>query len=526
MTQNLTAQEPQELPEGVRLLDRYTIIDRVASGGMASIYRATDDRLDRVVCVKLLRLELEGAGSTDGGAVYQATYSHFLREALALSKLAHPNTLRIYDFGYLEDPSSPGAMGRPFQISEFLDGGNLEQHLRARGAFSADETLAILERITGAIAEAHDQKIVHRDIKPSNILFSRVGELLMPKLADFGIAQSNLRRQSGPKDGSDPSDWDSVSSIALFSPRWAAPEQLSGAAEGPPTDVYALALVTAYMLTGRVPFDGPDVRDTFEDRVRSDELLSARLTQLGLTGDTKRTLGRSLMADPSVRVQSPLVFFDELRNVLGGARTVLPPQHAQPRKPVESVTLSVESVSARDREVLLVQPVERRQTIAGRTVRVAEVHERLELSITGPTLPAEPGVPPQQAVFAAGPDVRFRVSLVPVRDQPLRVNIKGMNCFVAKADSTGTVRPSPAVTVSEDSSVEFMSTSRKPLAKIAVSFGQMVNPKEGPSEGARGGDRVFRVSGGELVVPSSEAVYAVALDLGPGREVIVMCKRA
>src|SRR6185503_12503500 len=96
-----------ELSEGMRLLDRYSILDRIGSGGMATIYRATDDRLDRVVCVKLLRTTLvEGSGSTSGRAVYKATYTHFLQEALALSKLQHPNTLRIYDFGYL-DPASP-----------------------------------------------------------------------------------------------------------------------------------------------------------------------------------------------------------------------------------------------------------------------------------------------------------------------------------------------------------------------------------------------------------------------------------
>ncbi len=188
----MTGAEKGELAEGTRLLDRYTIIDRVGSGGMASIYRAMDERLDRVVCVKLLRLELEGSGSTGGRSVYDATYSHFLQEALALSRLTHPNTLRIYDFGYLDDK------GLPFQISEFLDGGNLEQYVRARGALTLHETAAILERITGAVAEAHEHKIIHRDIKPSNIIFGRMGEYLVPKLADFGIAHSNLRKKSRP----------------------------------------------------------------------------------------------------------------------------------------------------------------------------------------------------------------------------------------------------------------------------------------------------------------------------------------
>src|SRR5258706_11596980 len=95
----------QELTEGMRLLDRYTILDRIGSGGMATIYRATDDRLDRVVCVKLLRTTIvEGSGAPSGSqAVYKATYTHFLQEALALSKLQHPNTLLIYDFGYMRE---------------------------------------------------------------------------------------------------------------------------------------------------------------------------------------------------------------------------------------------------------------------------------------------------------------------------------------------------------------------------------------------------------------------------------------
>src|ERR1700691_6221982 len=95
----MSAKHPPELAEGLNLLDRYTILDRVGGGGMADIYRAHDSRLDRVVCVKLLRNVIEGSGS--GGVIYQATYTHFLQEARSLSKLAHPNTLRIYDFGFL-----------------------------------------------------------------------------------------------------------------------------------------------------------------------------------------------------------------------------------------------------------------------------------------------------------------------------------------------------------------------------------------------------------------------------------------
>src|ERR1700734_1872688 len=88
-----------ELAEGLNLLDRYTIIDHIGGGGMATIYRAHDSRLDRAVGVKLPRNVIEGCGS--GGVIYQATYTLFLQEAGSLSKLAHPNTLRIFDVGFL-----------------------------------------------------------------------------------------------------------------------------------------------------------------------------------------------------------------------------------------------------------------------------------------------------------------------------------------------------------------------------------------------------------------------------------------
>src|SRR5262249_40390755 len=126
------------LPEGLRLLDRSPTLDRAAGGGMATIYRAMDEPPDRVVSVNLLRVELGGAEGTAGRGMYEATYTHFLQEALALSKLQHPNTLRIYDFGYVDH-------ARPFQISEYLDGGNLEGYVRRKGALAADETLGILE---------------------------------------------------------------------------------------------------------------------------------------------------------------------------------------------------------------------------------------------------------------------------------------------------------------------------------------------------------------------------------------------
>jgi serine/threonine protein kinase len=260
--------------------------------------------------------------------VYQATYTHFLQEAAALSKLQHPYTLRIYDFGYTEG-------GLPFQISEYLDGGSLDTQVREGGPLTRAETVAVLERISGAVAEAHQHGIIHRDIKPSNILFARVaapeepgegrriGSALVPKLADFGIS-SVVSRGKGEE----------IGSVALFSPRWAAPEQISGAVEGPATDVYALGLATVFMLTGRALFADADVKVHFDDRIAGDEFVQARLAAIAMPDTVRGALAKALAADPRRRMASPGSFLEEVRAVLQ------PPP--PPRRPYESITLIAE----------------------------------------------------------------------------------------------------------------------------------------------------------------------------------------
>ncbi len=491
-----------ELSEGMRLLDRYSILDRIGSGGMATIYRATDDRLDRVVCVKLLRTTLvEGSGSTSGSrAVYQATYTHFLQEALALSKLQHPNTLRIYDFGYVREGPS-GEQGAPFHVSEYLDGGNLESHVRLRGPLQTQEAIGILDGICGAVAEAHEHGIIHRDIKPSNILFARVRGELVSKLADFGIAHSDVKKKPAPADDA---FGESVSTVALFSPRWAAPEQLCGSPEGPRTDVYALGLLTIFMLTGTVFFGDEDVRLTFNDRVRSDALMNARLSKLGLSGDVAHTLGSALLARPEDRIASAPEFAQRIREAL----KVRPSNSVAPPFPVEVVArpaqmpviaspgqlaLEVEGSGsvASGQPVTQAPPQERIVAQGERRLRYVQVHEKLDLSFLDPS----------------GGQVRFRVTMLP--GQGTSLNVKGLSCFVAKRGG----RPSPAVTLNQETTIELVSTARQVLGEVSVSFGQHVN-----------GGRVFLVDGRQLLVTYAEAQQVVVLMLSRGNDIVVMCR--
>lgn len=568
--QNRRQGEP-ELFEGTRLLDRYSILDRIGSGGMATIYRATDERLDRVVCVKLLRTTLvEGTGSTSGSrAVYKATYTHFLQEALALSKLQHPNTLRIYDFGYMKDED--GEQGAPFHVSEYLDGGNLESHVRLRGALPTSEAIGILEGICGACAEAHEHNIIHRDIKPSNILFARVRGELVSKLADFGIAHSNVNKNGLGRDAArDDGFGESVSTVALFSPRWAAPEQLCGSPEGPRTDVYALGLLAIFMLSGTVLFGDEDVRLTFNDRVRGDTLVDSRIRQLGLSGEVARVLGKALLARPEDRISTAPDFAQRLREALKVKST----NSVRPF-PVEVVKRTAEMPGIAETSLNASDPPRSQGSrgsdlgsrgFADRDSRgFAEGEPRDEDSIPTnikrpapePAMPAPQPQPPSQSNVRAtqmsgsanvgqpppqaersgpqiaqhphierrlrytqvhekldlsvsdgnGEQVRFRVTMLPGANVSL--NVKGLSCFVAKHGK----HPTPALTVNQDMTVDLVSTARQILGEVAIYFGQ--STPQG---------RLFVVDGRQVLVTYAEAQQVVVLVPSRGDDIIVMCR--
>jgi serine/threonine-protein kinase len=464
--------DASELWPGQRLLDRYTILDRAGRGGMATIYRATDERLDRVVCVKLLRTVVD-AGS--GGAMYEATYSHFLQEAVALSKLQHPNTLKIYDFGYIE---VEGGAQAPFQISEYLDGGDLEQQVRTRGALPLGEILAILDPVGSALAEAHERGIVHRDVKPSNILFARVGSDLIPKLADFGIARSELHKKEGEGE-------ETASAITLFSPRWAAPEQLTGMVEGPAADVYALALVTAFMATGTLPFGDATVRDTFRDRVQSSDFVRARLRRIGVPPELEAVLALALATDPARRLRTPPDLTARLREV-----------HDRGRRGAGSAPASSERARAGGAPPPPPPrpPAAPAGTAGPQRARYLDVQDKADLSFAGPN----------------GEEVRFRVSILPGGES---LNLKGLSCFV-RTSAPG-ARPTPAITAREDGKAAFVSAGRQDLGDIAWSFGR---------KSEKG--RVFVVDGADVLVPYAEVLHAVLLSLGGGRDVVILCKRS
>jgi len=207
--------------------ERYKLEDRIGHGGMATIYRGQDLRMERVVAIKVLR----EVYSTDPKFV-----TRFQREAKAASSLQHPNIVQVYDYGQTD--------GNYFIVMELVEGTDLRRYLRSRGMLAIDRAIIIAHDVALGLGAAHRRGIVHRDVKPQNVLVGRDGTI---KLTDFGIASVykdiNAERLT-------------TTGMTLGTVQYYAPEQAQGEIVSPAADVYALGIVMYEMLTGRTPFDG------------------------------------------------------------------------------------------------------------------------------------------------------------------------------------------------------------------------------------------------------------------------------
>ena len=322
---SVPAQKLPEVKVGDLVLDRYRIVEQIGSGGHSVVFLGTDERLSRPVCVKVF----SGLGGQSG--VGRTSYEHFVQEAYALSRLTHPNTLRIYDFGHL-GPKDAGGM--PLQVCEYMNGGTLSQIIREQGKQSLEEMVRITSAMCAALAEAHTLGIVHRDIKPQNILFGSVGAVKLPKLADFGIAKWSADTDADREQRAEDTAIVAGQKLAMYSPSWAAPEQLAGQPVSAATDIYSLAVVAIYMLTGKAIFADEDVYAGYKKRRHADELVAETLQPLGFPRGLVGVLSRALAFDPKkrlLRVDDLATELSQLSEPLTEEMRRLPPPTPPPR---------------------------------------------------------------------------------------------------------------------------------------------------------------------------------------------------
>ena len=225
---------------GQVLDSRYRIEHLIARGGMATVYQATDLRLDRIVALKILA----GTLVTEPGFV-----DRFINEAKSTAALTHPNVVAVHDQGVWHE--------FPFLVMEYVAGQTIRDVLRTQGPFTSAHALEIMKSVLAGLTAAHDKGFVHRDIKPENVLITADGHI---KVTDFGLAR--LINSSA--------ETSNTGAVLLGTMAYLSPEQVLQQTVDQRSDVYSAGIMLFEMLTGRVPFTGQAPLDVAYRHVNED----------------------------------------------------------------------------------------------------------------------------------------------------------------------------------------------------------------------------------------------------------------
>ncbi|MET8945624.1 Stk1 family PASTA domain-containing Ser/Thr kinase [Streptomyces sp. NPDC004542] len=290
---DMTLQDPLV---GQVLDGRYRVDARIAAGGMATVYRALDTRLDRVLALKVMHPTL----AADGSFV-----ERFIREAKSVARLAHPNVVQVFDQG--TDRSYV------YLAMEYIAGCTLRDVLRERGALQPRAALDILEPVLAALGAAHRAGFVHRDMKPENVLIGDDGRV---KVADFGLVRSV----------------DTVTSTTgavLGTVSYLAPEQIEHGTADPRVDVYACGVVLYEMLTGGKPHAGDTPAQVLYRHVHEDVPPPSAAVP-GLAYELDELVATATARSPELRPQDAVAFLAQAREArarVGEERLdMVPPQ--------------------------------------------------------------------------------------------------------------------------------------------------------------------------------------------------------
>ncbi|WP_394837117.1 serine/threonine protein kinase [Pendulispora rubella] len=269
-----------ELVPGMMITPNVRLVRQIGEGGMASVWLAHHVGLDTQVAVKLMSPAL---------ACHQAAVERFTREARSAARIHHPNVVQILDYGVPAEPN-----GLPYIVMEYLEGTDLETRIHLRGRLSLEETASIVVQVTRALDKAHELRIVHRDIKPENIFLTSDGEEVFVKVLDFGIAKLLGRGDVSVTN----------TGATLGTPTYMSPEQMLSAKNVDyRCDLWALAVVTYEMLTGRKPFAG-ETYGAVCLAVNRGKFRSPSRYRKDLPGALDEWFVRALARDPKKRYRS------------------------------------------------------------------------------------------------------------------------------------------------------------------------------------------------------------------------------
>lgn len=287
------------MEEMTLLNDRYRLHKPLGSGGMAVVYKAVDEMLERAVAIKILREDY---------AKDSAFRERFRQEAKSAANLSHPNIVTVHDFGLNAD--------QVFIVIEYIDGTDLKTLIRRNGQFTIEETLDLMTQACAGIGYAHRAGLVHCDVKPHNMLVSLDNRL---KVTDFGIARALATIHP-----------DERLDVVWGSPHYFSPEQAAGGAPSPASDVYSLGIILYEMLTNQLPFNAGDATELARMH-REETPISPSKHNPNIPEPLEEIILKVLSKEPSARYRTA----DQLGQVLRSfgqlnqdplKSSVLPPQ--------------------------------------------------------------------------------------------------------------------------------------------------------------------------------------------------------
>jgi len=300
---------------------RYRLESRLGFGGMSTVHRAMDERLERRVAVKLLAEHL---------AEDPTFVSRFQREAQAAARLVHPNIVQVFDSGLDE------ASHQHFIVMEYIEGQSCAEILRDDGWVDVEEAVAIIEQACEGLHYAHRHGVVHRDVKPGNLLRAREGDV---KLADFGIAKATEQ-----------SSITQVGSV-LGTAAYLAPEQARGEEAGPRADLYALGVVAYQLISGRLPYEATSLTE-LALKQQQEEPPTLDTLVADVTPELADAIAIALALDPHDRYATARDMGNAIADAMRGIPPAEPATSARGAPATQATSLLTATAAGRGRDTV------------------------------------------------------------------------------------------------------------------------------------------------------------------------------